>query len=308
MNLDKLDLSSIAPRTHIHVIGKRGTGKSYLVRNLIHQLRIIRDCDFIVVSPCNGTDYPNIPRYYSIAELSKSDKKIDSSTILVFDDCFASNYKSSRQIQELINNKYVLNVIFIAQTTNLLPTFGPVMMYPYLTFIFRENFMTAIERLHHKLEINVSIEQFQELIDLNTNNWGTLVIRSDRPQIQIQTFRAEDHLTLWFELRDAGLYLAPIQKLMIKIELGYSMFHTIDGDLYDALNNKINEISAMVHSHLCLKQIRMLPTDVNLVIMQMMIDNADHIDLNQLNQQDSYDSDDFYDTFEIGLNSEDSIS
>src|SRR5208282_915788 len=119
IKLDKFELSEITPGTHINIVGKRGSGKTYLAQNIIHYLTISYNYDCIVVSPSSKkkNEYSDALIYYSIDELLESNKKINSNTVLVFDDCFGLTAKlSAGRLLQLISNKYICNVIFVAQS------------------------------------------------------------------------------------------------------------------------------------------------------------------------------------------------
>lgn len=219
LQLKKFDISKIGDNRIVTIIGKRGTGKSWLMKDIMYHKRYIPVG--AVISPTErvnrffGKFVPKLfihdeyhqsllinfrKRQFKMAKLmDEGESEIDPYAYLIFDDCLYDNsWKNDKYIREVFFNYRHLFCLF------LLSLQFPLGISPQLRgnidyiFIFRENIVSNRKRLYeHYAGMFKTFEMFCSVLDQCTENFECLVIdntiQSNKIEDQIYWYRAEDH-------------------------------------------------------------------------------------------------------------------
>lgn len=219
LQLKKFDISKIGDNKIVVMIGKRGTGKSWLMKDIMYHKRYIPVG--AVVSPTErvnkffGKFIPKVfihdeynqsiltnfrKRQFKMANLIENgNENIDPRSYLIFDDCLYDNsWKNDKYIREVFFNYRHLFCIF------LLSMQFPLGISPQLrsnidyVFILRENIVSNRRRIYeHYAGMFKTFEMFCSVMDQCTENFECLVIdnniQSNRIEDQIYYYKAEPH-------------------------------------------------------------------------------------------------------------------
>lgn len=222
--LKKFDITKIQDDNVIVLLGKRKTGKSFLVRDIMYYHR-----DIPVGTVISGTESANsyygkfVPRLFIHYEytpdiianvlkrqkgiIGKSKKEItqygsssiDPRAFLIMDDCLHDScWKKDKNIRYIFMNGRHQNIMF------LLPMQYPLGIPPDLrtnvdyTFILRENNYTNRKRIYENYaSIFPTFEVFCTVMDTITEGYGCLVVdntsRSNKLEECVFWYEAEDH-------------------------------------------------------------------------------------------------------------------
>jgi len=203
-NLKKFNLKNIVEHAAICVISSRGSGKSFLVRELLYHNR---DMTTVIIAPTdrmNGFYNEFVPssfihyeytsellsrifaRQMSLIEknkkrIKKGEKPIDDRLMLVMDDCLASkgSWMKDQNILELMQNgrhhrlKYVLTMQYaLGISPELRSNFDYV-------FLLGEDFTSNQKRLYdHYAGMFPSFDIFKRVFTKVTSNFGCMVINN----------------------------------------------------------------------------------------------------------------------------------
>ena len=136
MNLPMFDISNISPGMIIDVVGRKFTGKTYLIKNILHVLQTKYDIDLVIIicpdfylsrdgnwhnsrKQSYGSIYGNIEKYYSIQNFLCAEMiKYTSKTILVLDGSLDPRLNNNTKILQLIANNIFHNVIIASELHN----------------------------------------------------------------------------------------------------------------------------------------------------------------------------------------------
>ena len=221
LKLHKFDMSSIKDHSIIVLIGKRGTGKSYLVRDFLYHKQDIPVGT--VVSPTEKMNkyfshfVPPIfiheeytPRLVSNVLKRQSDiirkkqtgeygEDVDERAFLIFDDClFDDSWAKDKNMRCIFMNgrHYKLTFILTMQF--------PLGVKPHLrtnidyVFILRENIVSNRRRIYeHYAGMFPTFDIFCKIMDQCTENYECLVIhnnaKSNKIEDQVFWYKAEMH-------------------------------------------------------------------------------------------------------------------
>ena len=222
LQISEFKLDAMVEHAAIVIIAKRGSGKSWVTREILYAKRHIPGG--VVISPTDAMNssykkfFPDIYIHYNITEdilnkvlvrqqkmmdkqrdKKKQGKKVDASGILVMDDCLAEKKKWSK-IQAittiLMNGRHFSLVYILTMQT-------PIGLAPELrlnfdyVFLLREN--SAINR--KKLWMNYAsmfptLDIFEKVFAKTTENFCSMVIdnrnQSDDLQKTVFWFKAKD--------------------------------------------------------------------------------------------------------------------
>ena len=269
--LDTFDLIDIKPNTHINIIGLRGTGKTYLVKNIIHILKIKYNCTCMIVSPSSMMYYyydfhRDDHLFFSINNLLANTELIMLTTIIVLDDCIDNLHGGyyHPDVVELFSHNFH-NIITIHHR----PIHNPYIKYD-INFLFKINFLCNIERIYNDM-INIklySIEDFLDILNKSTTNYHVLAIQKNNP---LMISSAENITTYDLYYKNCGLYHNRIVTLLNRIQCGYSMY-------YDKISYKLRDNLEYIKcccTWLCLRNsseitVRM-PPEIYFTICEIMI-------------------------------------
>ena len=202
------------------ILGKRGTGKSYLVRDIMYHHRDIPAG--VVIS---GTEVANrffshfipplfIHDKYNSAILSnfmKRQKKmkkrinngeenIDPRAFLIFDDCLSSKgaWRKDENVHAVFMNGRHYDIFYLLTMQYPLGILPDLRTNIDFTFIFRENIMSNRLRIYeHYCGVFNTFEIFCSTLDQCTENYECLVVdnnvKSNKIEDQVFWYKAEDH-------------------------------------------------------------------------------------------------------------------
>lgn len=218
LQLKKFDVSKVKDDKVIVILGKRGTGKSYLTRDILYHHRNIPVGT--VISPTENANHfygDFVPKIFihdeyhptithNFMKRQKKMKKkidkgenIDNRAFLILDDCLYDNsWKQDKSIREVFFNgrHWKILAIFLLQY--------PLGISPQLrtnidfVFIFRENVTANRKRIYEQYAgMFKTFDMFCNVMDQCTENFECIVIdnniQSNKIEDQIYWYRAEDH-------------------------------------------------------------------------------------------------------------------
>jgi hypothetical protein len=222
LQIKKFDMTKVSDRSVIAFIGKRKSGKSTCLKELLYYRKHIPVCT--VISPTEefnrffGDIIPSIFIYNdlkleivanAIARQKKvkarkifEEKKygysnIDPQAMLILDDCLYDNSWSYwKEIREIFMNGRHIDMTFIytAQTaTNLLPALRQQLDYVFMFFL--PGLANRKKLYENYASIFPTFESFNQVYDSCTQNFECLVIdntiRSNRLEDQIAWYKAD---------------------------------------------------------------------------------------------------------------------
>lgn len=224
LHLKKFDISSIESDKVIVAIGKRGTGKTYVIKDLLYYHR-----DIPVGTLISGTEHANktfsdhIPSIFIHKECSpelldkvmkrqdvmmkriNKEKKmygktsLDPRAFLILDDCLHdSSWAKNKNIKYVFMNgrhQKFFAVISMQYPLGIPPNLRTNIDY---VFIMRENNYSNRKRLYEAYAgMFPTFEVFCHVLDACTENYECLVInttaQSNKLQDQVFWYKAEDH-------------------------------------------------------------------------------------------------------------------
>jgi len=224
LQLKKFDITSITDDSVVVFIGKRRTGKSFLVRDLLYHHR-----DIPIGTLISATEAAN--KYYSdmipslfihdeytpeiidnvvkrqkliIKKINKEvDKhghsKIDPRAFLILDDCLFNNswVRDKNIISILLNGRHykMMFMITMQYPLGIPPSLRTNLDY---VFILRENNMSNRRRIYENYSGMIpSWELFNDIMNQCTENYECLVLKvnaqSNKLEDQIFWYKAEAH-------------------------------------------------------------------------------------------------------------------
>jgi hypothetical protein len=196
------------------LLGKRNTGKSFLVRDILYHHKDIPLGT--IVSPTEGANEfftPLVPKFFIHEEYTpglvdrvvkrqkkavkawKKDKTTDPRSFLVFDDCMYENaWKKDKNVRMLFMNGRHYKMMFLI--TMQFPLGIPPLLRTNVDFVFilRENFISNRKRIHeHWAGMFPDFKVFCSVMDQCTENYECLVIDNT-----IKSNKIED-LVYWYK-------------------------------------------------------------------------------------------------------------
>lgn len=203
-NLKKFDLNDIVDHAAICVIASRGSGKSFLVREILYHNRHIPTVVIAPTDRMNGFYSEFVPstfihyeytpelltrifkRQMDMIEKNKvrikeGKKPIDPRLLLVMDDCLASKgtWAKDQNILELMTNgrHYLVKYINVLQyCVSISPELRSNFDY---VFLLGEDFISNQKRLYdHYAGMFPSFDIFKRVFTKVTSNFGCMVINN----------------------------------------------------------------------------------------------------------------------------------
>lgn len=223
LQLQEFDLSSIPDGKIIVIIGRRNTGKSFLIRDLLYYKRKIPVGT--VVSATEGLNQffcKMIPSMFIYDEFSEeavarilerqlklkkkiqkeeaqTNKKsrIDPRTFLILDDClFDDKWTRTKTIREIFMNGRHYHLLFIVTMQHSMGIPPVLRTNVDYTFIFRDQYISNRKRLYeHYAGMFPTFDAFCLVMDQCTENYECLVINnncaSNKLEDQVFWYKAE---------------------------------------------------------------------------------------------------------------------
>lgn len=225
LHLKKFDISSIDDDKVVVLIGKRDTGKSFLVRDLLYYHRDIPIGTVISATESANKFYSHlVPSLFIHDEISPAivenvlkrqkmiikkinkekqlngSSKIDPRAFLILDDCLYDG-------NSWIRNKHIMSIFMNGRHYKLM--FIITMQYPLgippnlrtnidYVFVLRENLVSNRRRIYENYcGMFPNFEVFCTVMDQCTENYECLVInnnaKSNRLEDQVFWYKAESH-------------------------------------------------------------------------------------------------------------------
>lgn len=286
IQLEKFELEQINNYNRINIFGPTRSGKTYLLKNILHQLEITSKHNYIVIcTNYTKSDYKNINHvmYNNPLQFMRSNKKINYDTILIMEYC---GYDSG--ILHRLNKigTKIHKIIIINQCLSL---FSILNTESEITFLFR-GARNHTKKIYNKLidseysiknkkiydkSVDIEYSIFENIINFRKNIGEIIVInRNDITRHQsIKSFCAESEETYWEE----NINYMDTKNIIRKIELGYSMFHKTTQNKSSSQANELlyivcKENISMIYALLCFKEIDLI-IDISLYILKLMIEN-----------------------------------
>mgnify|MGYP001574429164 CR=1 FL=1 len=227
IELKKIDIGEMKSYSNILIIGRRGTGKTFLTTDILFHINknIPKGC---IMSATDSRHYANIippscnyDEYNSniIEKITKdkfetnknicsininnnnnndNDNDNDSNSFLVLDNCLNDHDWKTKYLRFLLmNSKNFKHTIIVTQS------------YPYVTPTIRENFDYIFVLREHNVRMRnkiyesfvgnlaLSFESFCQIMDQSTENYECLVIDNTSVSYKIQEklfwYKASEH-------------------------------------------------------------------------------------------------------------------
>jgi len=206
IQLKKFDMTQISHDKTIVLIGKRDTGKSFLVKDILYHQKNIPAGSVI-----SGTEAAN--EFYSsmvppifiheeyqpiiISNLLKRQKQLliqrkenqslDPRAFLILDDCLYDNsWVKSTDVRSLFMNGRHYHILFILTMQYALGIPPNLRTNVDFIFILRENYVSNRKRLYdHYAGMFPSFEMFCQVMDQCTENYECLVVNNNAKSNQL---------------------------------------------------------------------------------------------------------------------------
>jgi len=183
LNLRKFDISSIRKDATIVVIGRRGSGKSYFVRDLLYHKRDIPLGSVISASESSNSFYSNM-----------------LPSIFIHDEYSPEIIGNLVKRQKLVTNKMKKQQALYGKS-NIDPYSFLILddlMYDANRFIFKDPILSNRRRLYdHYAGMFPTFEIFNQVMNQCTENYECLVISTRQPSNNISDmvfwYRSESH-------------------------------------------------------------------------------------------------------------------
>lgn len=225
LHLRKFDISTIDDNKVIVILGKRDTGKSFLVRDLLYHHRDIPIGTVVSATECANKFYSNIipnifihekPNPEIVANAMKRQDKlhrrirkemkhngksdIDPRAFLILDDCLAEGKRWIRHeaVQSAFLNGRHFNLLFVI--TLQYPMGLPPMLRGNIDYVFilRDNLISNRKRIYENYAgMFPSFDFFCQTVTACTNDYELLVInnnsKSNKLEDQVFWYKAQVH-------------------------------------------------------------------------------------------------------------------
>tara|TARA_B100001287_G_scaffold268554_1_gene264965 strand:+ start:639 stop:1475 length:837 start_codon:yes stop_codon:yes gene_type:complete len=224
IQLKKFDMKSIKDDKVVVLIGKRDTGKSFLVKDLLYYHQ-----DIPIGTVVSGTESANsfyseivpslfihdeftaelinnvVRRQKLIVNKTKEDiarkgsTKIDPRAFIILDDClYDKSWIKDVNVRTLFMNGRHYNIMFIITMQYALGIPPNLRTNVDFVFILRENYVSNRKRLYeHYAGMFPTFEMFCQVMDQCTENYECLVInnnaKSNKLEDQVFWYKAEPH-------------------------------------------------------------------------------------------------------------------
>tara|TARA_B110000211_G_scaffold55592_1_gene61868 strand:+ start:5953 stop:6759 length:807 start_codon:yes stop_codon:yes gene_type:complete len=218
LELKKFDMRSIPDGKVIVFVGKRETGKSFLVRDLLYYKQ-----DTPVGCVISGTEGANsfyskivpgifihnkfddkvvhnyMKRQKKVVKAAATNSRVDPRAFLILDDClYDPSWTKNTDIRSLFMNGrhyYSMFIITMQYSLGIPPSLRTNIDY---IFILRENIQANRKRLYEQYAgMFQNLEVFNQVMDQCTENYECLVInnnaKSNKLEDQVFWYKATDH-------------------------------------------------------------------------------------------------------------------
>ena len=270
LQIQEFNLGRMVPNPSILIIAKRGSGKSFITREIMHHYRNIPGG--IVVAPTDTTNsfykhfFPDLYIHYNLKDTTlkkllarqtmmmgkakNSSDKIDPSAILIMDDCLSSKkaWVKNECISEVLMNgrHYGLTYIITMQT--------PIGITPDLrlnfdyVFLLNENSAVNKKKLwDNYASMFPTFDCFEKIFDKCTENYCAMVIDNRNPWSNLADnvfwFKAHEHKfsfgsTIFKDLHNKLYDPSYIKKRNAKMLQGFLETDSSAKNIFAPINNE----------------------------------------------------------------------
>jgi len=218
LRLKKFDMKRLRYDSVVVLMGKRNTGKSFLVRDILYHHKNIPLGTIISPSEeANQFFTPLAPKFFIHDEYSpglvdrvvkrqkkavkawQKDKSLDPRSFLVFDDCmFDNSWKSDKNVRLLFMNGRHYKMLFLI--TMQFPLGIPPVLRTNVDFVFllRDNLHSNRKRIYeHWAGMFPDFKTFCSVLEQCTENYECLVIdntvKSNKIEDIVYWYKASPH-------------------------------------------------------------------------------------------------------------------
>lgn len=208
-NIQKLDLSQIHDRSTILIIGKRNTGKTFLIKDLLHNYKDIPEGTVISTSEYTGIvpethihhEYkPQVIKDVIRVQKHRIESEYDPRAFLVIDNSFYSNeFMKDKNIHMLFTNGMCYKLLIIISIAYPLDIPCKLMCDTDWAFIFRDNNLQSRKRIYELFQPflkTTTFDAFCAIMDGCTQCFDCLALH-----LQV---RNEDNL-FWYKAENMEL-------------------------------------------------------------------------------------------------------
>lgn len=218
LRLKKFDMKRLRYDSVVVLLGKRNTGKSFLVRDILYHHRNIPLGT--IVSPSEEANQfftPIVPNFFIHDEFTsglvdrvvkrqkkatkawQKDKSLDPRSFLVFDDCmFDNSWKGDKNVRLLFMNGRHYKMLFLI--TMQFPLGIPPVLRTNVDFVFilRDNLYSNRKRIYeHWAGMFPNFKTFCSVLEQCTENYECLVIdntvKSNKIEDIVYWYKASSH-------------------------------------------------------------------------------------------------------------------
>ena len=220
--INEFKLSTMVDYPAIVMVAKRGSGKSWVTRDIMHQKRKI-PCGAVISLTDRENEFyrdffPDIYIHYDFGDLfkriifrqkmmiekqrikSKQGKKVNPEAILVMDDCLAkkANWAKDESILEILMNGRHIKLTYVLTMQYPLGIAPDLRSNFDYIFLLNENFITNQKRIYDNYAgMFPTFETFLVAFKVCTDKHGCMVINnrvnSNNIDDQVFWFKAKDH-------------------------------------------------------------------------------------------------------------------
>jgi Poxvirus A32 protein len=220
LNIKKFDMNSIKDDSIVVLVGKRNTGKSFLIRDIMHNKK-----DIPIATAISPTEMANkfygdfIPPMFIHQEyntnilkkiihrqkkltkrIQKGENDIDRRTVFIMDDCLydSKGWVNDKYIRCLFMNGRHFGMMYLLTMQYALGIPPQLRTQIDYVFILRDNVIANRKRLYEQYAGFIpNFDMFCRIMDQCTENYECLVIhngsKSNKIEDQIFWYKAEPH-------------------------------------------------------------------------------------------------------------------
>lgn len=213
LQIKKFDMKKIAPDATIAVIAKRGSGKSWVIRDILYQHRDMPGA--ILINPTNRLNHfydkflpplyiydefnvDIIPKIFKRQEyilkknedrVKRGKKLLDPRLALIMDDCMGdkANWVKEKSVSELFMNGRHYKLFYLISLQYSMGL-GPDLRSNFdYVFLLSDNINTNKKRLYdHYAGVFNSFNEFRDVFEQVTQDFGCMVIDNKSKSSKIQ--------------------------------------------------------------------------------------------------------------------------